>query len=243
MFSKNKGNPSPYASPTSTQQPPKKSTTSGSRKSVSSSPSSKKQRVSSSSHRRPSTIAAPPPKDALTPAPNTEGAFPLDMPIKINDVRREDLVEIVPKDGSRRIRYEKGRVPVSGSSERHQQMPYQCWKLTVPVEKFVGTIPDRDAKLLRSQDLTIHFPVFDKFYAVKRFKIRGHLTTEKLLTLVQRMGTIAIAMYVKDKHHARTGQKMERDVKYGEVHCLLDKHTTCSLLLTPARPGYNVYVM
>lgn len=107
----------------------------------------------------------------------------------------------------------------------------------------MATVPNSDVKILRSHDVTVHFPVFDKYYAVKSFRNRGNLTTAKLLAMVQRMAVIALAFYVKDKHFMATGERLEREVTYGDVHPLLEKHTSCSLLVTPNRPGYNIYVM
>jgi len=131
----------------------------------------------------------------------------------------------------------------SSSVAASQKSQYQCWKLSVPAAKFAATVPNSDAKILRSHDITMHFPVFDKYYAVKKFRNRGTLTTAKLLALVQRMAIVAIAYYLKDKYYTNTGMRLERDVTYGEVQPILERHTTCSLVVLPARPGYNVYVL
>lgn len=179
--------------------------------------------------------------------------MPKSAPIKINDVHKQDLAAI-PEHG-RRIMYErKESLPKNESTKKQppsgesvsaavKKPKYQCWRLSVPVAKFASTVPNSDAKLLRAQDVTMHFPVFDKYFAVKKFRNRGPLTEAKLLALVQRMAIIALAFYLKDKHYANTGRRLDRDITYGEVHPLLEKHVTCSLVVLPARPGYNVYVL
>lgn len=217
------------------------------------SPSPSKKSSVPSSNRRSSTIATSSAENTSHALSKAEGAFARNMPIKINDVKKNDLSEypVGNNPGWRRIKYEKSSSSptVSFSSDQkslphpYQPQPqYQCWRLTVPLEKFMSTVPNNKLGL-RAQDVTIHFPVFDKFYAVKHFRVKGKMTTEKLLALVQRMSVIAIAVYVKERYKAKTGQDLGRDVTYGDVHPLLDRHTTCSLLITPARPGYNVYVM
>lgn len=184
--------------------------------------------------------------------------------IKVNDVHKEPLRD-PPADG-RRIWYGVARgalpnrvqpVAPSGSAfKKHtpssvltdgpsgQVRPqHQCWKLSVPHDRFASSVPDSDVKILRAKDVTIFFPVFDKYYAVKSFRTRDGLTVGRLLALVQRMAVVSLAMYFREKHLASTGSKLQRDVTFADVEPMLQRFTTCSLLVVPNRPGYKVYVM
>lgn len=119
----------------------------------------------------------------------------------------------------------------------------KCWKLSIPHATFVESVPDKDKKILRAVDVDVHFPVFNKFVTVKSFRVRGSMTPSKLLALVQRMAIASMAFYIKHKHKEATGEALDRDITYREVHPLLEKQTTCALAVRPKKPGYHMYVL
>lgn len=131
----------------------------------------------------------------------------------------------------------------ASSSSYKASVKNRCWKLSIPHSTFVQTVPDKDKKILRAVDVDIHFPVFNKFVAVKSFRLRGSVTPSKMLAVVQRMAVTSMAFYIKHKHREATGENLDRDITYKEVQPLLEKHVTCSLMVSPKKPGYHVYVL
>ena len=131
----------------------------------------------------------------------------------------------------------------SSSAKSTVSAKNKCWKLSIPHATFVESVPDKDKKILRAVDVDVHFPVFNKFVTVKSFRVRGSMTPSKLLALVQRMAIASMAFYIKHKHKEATGEALDRDITYREIHPLLEKHTTCALAVRPKKPGYHVYVL
>lgn len=188
------------------------------------------------------------------------GTYP-DIPIKVHDAKSEPLHDI-PTSG-KKIKYEKrvralhaqekrsgrrasaGEYPPHGYGDADEGVAQKvCWKMSVPFERFRDGLIGGDAKVLRSRSVRILFPVFDKYFVAKTFRSSTGFTLHKLLSLVQRQAAIASAFYIKDKRKMATGpQKDGRDeVALTDILPVLDKHTSCALVLVPGRPGYDVYV-
>lgn len=110
-----------------------------------------------------------------------------------------------------------------------------CWKLDVPPERFAELLAVPGALALRSHAVRVFFPVFDRYYVVKKFRSADGFTLFALLAAVHKTAVTALAYYVRDA-------KLADKPTLAQVTPLLRQHTACELHVARGRAAYHVYV-